>query len=218
MSILSNAILIYPDILRYRNPEEHGAALLHFFVGRNNYDMCCFCLKNGADVDARDDYGRNPLNHVSLSSRDISIEIIELLLRYGADVNSVDVNCVSVINRCCFYGRLDQVLYLLKQGADINIGKREHRTCLYRAIHSESPEMFWAVLKGGAYIENDTDTLLYFKLHSFFYYSYFNKHLDLLRNKIAFCSVKLVNRMGVKSKLRHLSMDIIRKLFSEFIE
>lgn len=215
--ILSHVIVLYPDILHYRNPEHHGATLLHLFVKRDDHDMCRFCLENGADVDSRDDTGRTPLSYVSFPSHDIAIEIIDLLLIYRANINSLDDNGLSIINHCCYRGRLDQVMHLLKQGADINTEKNGRRTCLYRAIYHESPELFWAVLKGGAYIENDTDTVTYFKRHSFFYYSYYNKKLDLLRNMIAFCSVKLVNRMGVKSKLRHLSMDIIRKLFSEFI-
>jgi len=219
MDILPQAIILYPDILTYKNPEHYGATLLHLFVCRNNYEMCCFCLNNGADVDSRDNGGRTPLRYLSYPSDDlgdISIKIIDLLLDYGANINSVDNQGVSVINWCCNYGNLKQVLHLLKQGVDVN-NELHGRTCLRGVIQNQHREIFWAVLKGGAYIENDKDTVMYFKLRDFFYYSYYNNNLDLLRKKIAFCSVKVVNRMGSKSKLRHLPMDIIRKLFSEFI-
>ncbi len=214
--ILEHSIMVYPGILNHKN--HAGMTLLHYSVRSDRYDMCNTCLVNGADVDVRDNSGRTPLSYITfIPNHHSAIKLIDLLLSYGANIDSVDDNNMSIINRCCFYGKTQQVKHIGELGADVNIGNNEGKTCLYSAISIQYHVIFWFILKCGAYIESDLRARAFAMCGVGTQEEYFTDMLRSLRIKIAFCSVKLVPRMGRKSKFGLLSMDIIRKLISEFI-
>lgn len=109
---------------------------------------------------------------------------------------------------------IDEAEYLLKYGADVNIRTNHGFSCLFSAIEMRRKKFFWLFLKYGAQIESDRAALSYATTLND---KYFINNLNLLRTKIIFCSVKHVSRVAKKSKLLLMPVDIIRKLFTEFL-
>ena len=86
-------------------------------------------LREGADVDARDRYGRTPLMY-SLSN----LENVRYLVGKGADVNARDEDGETPLMKAAFLGQLDVVRYLVEKGADMNAQNNKGETPLMRAI------------------------------------------------------------------------------------
>jgi ankyrin repeat protein len=86
-------------------------------------------LQRGADVDARDRYGRTPLMF-TLSNPDIVRHLVEK----GADVNARDLNGETPLMKAAFLGQLDVVRYLVEKGAEVNARSQRGKTVVMFAI------------------------------------------------------------------------------------
>jgi len=73
-------------------------------------------LASGTDVNAKDDDGVTPLLVAAVSGRK---EIIELLIREGADVNA-KVNGVTPLHQAAFRSHKEIAELLIANGADLN--------------------------------------------------------------------------------------------------
>ncbi|TDX51126.1 ankyrin repeat protein [Orenia marismortui] len=58
------------------------------------------------------------------------LEVIKLLLKAGADVNSVDENGVTILMHASAVGNLDVVKMLIKNGANVNARAKNGLTAL----------------------------------------------------------------------------------------
>ena len=74
-------------------------------------------LAAGADVDAKDKYGRTPLHLAPASGNK---EIAELLIARGADVNAKNKYGVTPLHFAAGYGRKETVELLIAKGADVS--------------------------------------------------------------------------------------------------
>ncbi|KAG5672519.1 hypothetical protein PVAND_002642 [Polypedilum vanderplanki] len=61
--------------------------------------------------------------------------IVKLLIRYGANVNSTTKTNSTPLRAACFDGHLEIVKYLVAHGADIEIANRHGHTCLMIACY-----------------------------------------------------------------------------------
>jgi ankyrin repeat protein len=79
-------------------------------------------------------------------------QVVEELLRRGADVNAVSSNSmkVAVINSAAASGRADLVKLVLAAGADPNARQQLGWTALHAAVAHDNVEMAQALLEAGA--------------------------------------------------------------------
>lgn len=72
-------------------------------------------LMSGANVNARNHLGETPLIRAG------SLNMIDLLLKHGADINAQDANGYSALHNAIHHVEVDTINKLLVNGADFNI-------------------------------------------------------------------------------------------------
>lgn len=63
------------------------------------------------------------------------VNIVKLLVRHGADVNSTTKTNSTPLRAACFDGHFEIVKYLVGHGADIEVANRHGHTCLMIACY-----------------------------------------------------------------------------------
>lgn len=104
-------------------------------------------LKNGADVNARDQNGNTPLASAALLG---DVEAVRLLLDHGAGVNARGSLGVPPLILAAMVGSPEIVNMLLERGAAINIRGFNGSTALITAAMVNSPEVVKILLDNGA--------------------------------------------------------------------
>jgi len=66
-----------------------------------------------------------------------STNMMELLLKYGADVNAADAKGWTALHMACFRGKGDEAEFLIKNGADIEKGNRHGESPLMMAVKAD---------------------------------------------------------------------------------
>ena len=100
-----------------------GWTPLHWIVAHQNQPLVLALLKNGAEVNARDNNLWTPL-HEAVSNSDL--EIAALLLKQGANVNTEDINLWTPLHEAVSNSDLEIAALLLKQGANVNKKDKNH--------------------------------------------------------------------------------------------
>ncbi|KAJ3071639.1 hypothetical protein HDU99_002375 [Rhizoclosmatium hyalinum] len=101
---------------------------------KNHYDTVCFLLKHGiSNLNERKYNGESCLFGACWLG---NLEIAEILIRYGADVNTVESrgysSLDSALTRAAFRGFADIVKLLLANGADVHQTNRDGLTALIK--------------------------------------------------------------------------------------
>jgi hypothetical protein len=119
---------------------------------------------NGADLDARGEYGRNPLHAAAISG---NLEMVRILIEYNpADINARDEDgWTPLISASASRDHKDGSVHqlLLEHGADINTQNQDGCTPLYYASYFGELEVVRVLLEHGADVEvkyNDGETAL----------------------------------------------------------
>ena len=179
--------------------KDRGMTPLHIAVRIPTLDLeiITFLLKHGADVNAKDRNGGQPLHYLVSTWRSeenikTSIQVISLLLKHGADVNAKD-NRGNTALRGSNLRNLEIITFLLKHGADVNAKNDRGSTILHRSNHM-SLEIISLLLKHGADInvkDKQEETPLYSLISGAS-----ESHCRTL-----FEQVKLLIRFGANSKI-----------------
>lgn len=193
------AIELGADI-KYKDDTE--AMLLIITSRNNNIDILKLLLKNGANVNAKDNFGRTPLHGIAFWCNEKEfknkygsiIMTAGFLLENGADINAKD-NCgktpLHEVVTIDFILCLTE--FLIKNGADINAKDYFGRTPLHEAVSYHMFEAIKLLIEKGADVNAKTlhgDNVLDI-LHGHwecgFVDEQFNEIVKLLREKGVEC-------------------------------
>lgn len=97
---------------------------------------------------------------LSLAARSGSLQIVESLIRSGANVNSLDEYGHAPIHWAAMGGFLDVINCLLENGADLNFRNRDLQLALHYAIQYEKKEVVAFLLNKGAEIDEYASIML----------------------------------------------------------
>ena len=122
----------------------HGETALMWASYHGHKDIVELLLKNGADVNARDDDGCTALIKASFRGHK---EIVELLLKRGADVSMANKNGNTALIFASSWGHEEIVELLLKNGADVNAKNSEGNTALMCAMMSNHEKVVEMLLE-----------------------------------------------------------------------
>ncbi len=104
-------------------------------------------LKEGLDVDTKDDSGATALMLASSSGH---ADIVQVLLEHSADVNARDKNGMSALMRACMKDNVAVIKGLIEGGADVNAKNNGGNTALLIAGSAGNYLAVQELLKGKA--------------------------------------------------------------------
>jgi len=104
-------------------------------------------LAAGADVNAKDDWGKTPLYVAALGGHK---EIAELLIAKGADVNAKVDGGVTTLQLAASRGHKELAELLIAEGADINAKDEDGHTPLHQAALDGQKEVAELLIAKGA--------------------------------------------------------------------
>jgi ankyrin repeat protein len=127
-------------------------------------------LAKGADVQAKDKYGRTPFQRLSNTNLDYInhnalFELMKFLVAHGASVNDYDDEGNTPLHLAAEKGHADFILFLIEIGADINAKDREGSTPLLLAMKNKRHEVALVLISKNAEInaeDRDKRTALHY--------------------------------------------------------
>ncbi len=112
-----------------------------FKASRNgDYDRVKELLDNGADVNIINDNNNNntPLHY---ACRNGCIKIIRLLIKKGANINSMNIYNISSLAFACYNKKLEIVKLLLENNANVNFVDNDGYTLLHDVCYNDGSRM-----------------------------------------------------------------------------
>lgn len=134
------------------NPDDPGAngatPLLLVCAHDKNIEMVKYILSEcSVDVDKPDHDGRAPIHAVAKNG---NLEILELLLNKGVNVNSITRESVSPLMIATTFGHRRMVQYLLREFSDTELSNRQGKTALALAAEYGETKILKDLLNAGA--------------------------------------------------------------------
>lgn len=133
------------DLINFRNGVDNK---MYTMITENNLAGVESLIKEGADVNAVDEYNMTtPL--IAASERGY-VEIAELLIENGAEVNKYVSLGVNALDKAADSGNLNVVKLLIDKGADVNLAKGYKETALMYASLSGHIDIVKYLVEKGA--------------------------------------------------------------------
>ena len=149
------SLIIERDPGSLQATDSRGRTPLHLAVTGQTQRAAKWLLEHGADVNAKDDQGCQPLHHVSV------VHIADLLLSSGAYLDR-DKNGLSPLHHLCQRDSLDVLNMFIEKGAHLDPSL--HDNLPHFAIRCGSQRTVAALLAGGVFVNGpnpDGDTPLH---------------------------------------------------------
>lgn len=126
-------------------------ALMNAATWNCNPEVIELLIDEGANVNARDDFGGTALREASVGN---NAEVVNLLLAAGADINSRDDRGMSSLMYAAGFNQdLNVTKVLLENGASINARSEDGMSALiYAAGYNQNPDVTKVLLEKGANI------------------------------------------------------------------
>lgn len=132
----------------------HGYTALHQVAYTPFSHLCEFILGNGGNLDALSKNGSTPL---LIAAREGHPEVVETMLRYGADPNDGGDKGLTPLLMAASEGHLEIVKLLLGFGADARDAPFEGRTALHEAAESGHADVCRVLIEEGASVPTISD-------------------------------------------------------------
>ncbi|GFS03468.1 protein fem-1 homolog B-like [Elysia marginata] len=120
------------------------------------------------------------------------LDIVKLLIKYGACVNSKTATNSTPLRAACFDGHLAIVEYLLEQGADLTIPNKYSNTCLMISSYKGHAEVVRHLLHKGA----DPDLKAHCGATSIHFAAECGR-LEVVKELVCFGAAMLANDLGM---------------------
>ena len=118
-------------------------------AGRH-FQLAHFLHCNGSSVSIWGRPGCSPLHSASYVG---DLEMIRILLEYGADINAQNDAGATPLHWATTWSRTEVVCVLLEQGADPNISRYDGTTPLHNAVEARSPTKVRLLLEHGVHVD-----------------------------------------------------------------
>ena len=114
-------------------------------------NVVTFLIKQGANVDLQDSYGKTAL-HYALGSLNFLFEILCCLIQKGADVNTGSNDKLTPLMIAAEKGHINALTLLIKFGADADLQDKNGKTALHHAVYGSdvSCEILSCLIEMGA--------------------------------------------------------------------
>ena len=134
--------------INQRSGKENDTALM-FAVNRGHENVAAALLKNGADVNATNDYGQAALHTAVFSGHP---NIVLLLIEHGADVNQPSRRGypLHIAAGHASSNRVEIVKLLLENGAKVDVRAKNHSTPLHWTDEDKGAEVAKLLINHGA--------------------------------------------------------------------
>jgi len=120
---------------------------LHIAVWHSNTELVKFILSlDKVNINSKDKVGRTPLHY---AARNGNLEIVELLIKYGAKVSSSSITNEEPLHEAVYKGHLEVAKFLLDKGAKVNSGSYRGYP-IHMAIDKGDYDMLVMLIKEGA--------------------------------------------------------------------
>ena len=123
-------------------------------------------IKNGAEVNARDQSGRTPLMEACRRCR---ANVVTFLIEHGAEVNARDQSGRTPLMEACKHCRANVVTFLIEHGAEVNARDQSGHTPLMEACSHGEENAVTFLIEHGADVDpqdNDEETALHHAVYS----------------------------------------------------
>ena len=103
----------------------------------NAHETVVILLKQGAAINAKDQYGKTSLHHAAMNN---ARETVVILLKQGAAINAKDQRDKTPLHYAAQYNTYETAVALLKQGAAVNVKDQKGKTPLHYATRAKARE------------------------------------------------------------------------------
>ena len=147
--------------------DSAGCHVMYYFLKTGQRNLLKLFVEKGLDINSV-----NPVTQCTVLEncvyKSCAVDILELLLELGANVNTKHRNGVYLFQHCVKQGNLEGVKVLVKYGADVNLVDNEsHRTALHSLVcdyssdtsgNAHSLDIAHCLLEAGTNVNNiDTE-------------------------------------------------------------
>ncbi|KAH6668801.1 hypothetical protein B0J14DRAFT_546993 [Halenospora varia] len=136
--------------------DAEGITPLHWAAINNQYAMCQFLLKEGADVNKKG--GESVATPAMWAAQRCHYYTVHLLLEHGADPLITDVQGYNILHLATFEGNIFLLVLLLHQNISVDIPDSHGHTSLMWAAYKGYPACVDLFLRWGADVHATDET------------------------------------------------------------
>ncbi|KAL1604963.1 hypothetical protein SLS60_004504 [Paraconiothyrium brasiliense] len=143
----------------HKQSSDSKSSILHVFcVVCDNADVLRELLRRGAKLDAVDQAKETPLHCLMSRFESVPVELVEILIEAGADVNAEDDYSQQPLRELCMTnGSLEAAELLIKAGADVLDEDLSRQTALHTAAANGHVDIVKLLIEKGAKIDATDD-------------------------------------------------------------
>ena len=115
----------------------------------NNFHVIEYLLKNGANIEARDDRGASPLNRAAAVAE--NSDVLELLINHGAALDTKDSRGLTPLHAAALCNMAPEVVqFLVDHGATLDARSVGGKTPLHFAAMNINPKALSVLISSGS--------------------------------------------------------------------